>query len=331
MRIVLVDASRVVLKIITGLLEARGHTVHPFTDGPEALKYIDHNAYVDTLITCAELPCMSGLEMCWEARLLSTSRRPLYIILMSSDHNRHSLTEALDSGADDFIGKPPVAEELYARLRTAERHASTQRQLFTLATTDHLTGVLNRRAFFETAKEMLAGDASSIPVSAIMFDIDHFKRVNDVHGHAKGDEVISAVAQAAMAGAPIVGRLGGEEFAILLEGQPISDAVALADRLRLTIADLQFETNAEPLKITCSFGVSEGRPGENVDQILRRADMALYEAKKNGRNRVVATQSELASAPDEHWSGTIRSTTRETAPVASVSFPSEGMSRGSAF
>jgi two-component system cell cycle response regulator len=331
MRIVLVDASRVVLKIIAGLLEARGHAVHPFTNGPAALEYIDHNACVDTLITSAELPCMSGLEMCWETRLLSTSRRPIYIILMSSNYDRHTLTEALDSGADDFIGKPPVAEELYARLRTAERHASTQRQLFTLATTDHLTGVLNRRAFFETAQDMLAQDASKILVSAIMLDIDHFKRVNDVHGHSVGDNVIRAVAQAATAEAPMIGRLGGEEFAILLEGQPISDAVALADRLRLMIADLQFETNAEPLKITCSFGVSERTPGESVDQILRRADMALYEAKKNGRNRVVAAQSELTSAPDENWSGVIRSATRGTAAVPSVSCLSVGMSRGSEF
>jgi two-component system cell cycle response regulator len=323
MRIVLVDASRIVLKIITGLLEARGHAVHPFTDGPEALKYISSNVYIDALITSAELPSMSGLEMCWETRLLSTPSRPIYIILMSSNYER--LTEALDTGADDFIGKPPVAEELYARLRTAERHSSTQRQLYQLATTDHLTGVLNRRAFFERALGILA-DASKT-VSAIILDIDHFKRVNDVHGHGKGDEVISAVAELASAVSETIGRLGGEEFAILLEGAPLADAAKLADSLRLTIAGLQFETSVQALKVTCSFGVGERTPGESLDQLLRRADMALYKAKANGRNRVVVAEA-VSSTTTGNWSGRIRSATRENPQVSGVPCLSEGRSTG---
>jgi len=136
MRIVLVDASRLVLKIITGLLEARGHAAHSFTDGPEALKYIKSNLDVDALITSVELASMSGLEMCWETRLLSSCRRPIYIILMSSNYDRHKLTEALDSGADDFIPKPIATEELYARLRAAERMCSMQRELIRLAAID---------------------------------------------------------------------------------------------------------------------------------------------------------------------------------------------------
>jgi two-component system, cell cycle response regulator len=168
MRIVLVDASRIVLKIITGLLGARGHAVHSFTDGPEALKYIGTNVQVDALITSTELPSMSGLELCWEIRLLSTCRRPIYIILMSSNYDRHKLTEALDCGADDFIGKPPVADELYARLRAAERLASMQHELLKLATTDSLTGVMNRRAFFDEAKNICTPENVAEPVSAIM-------------------------------------------------------------------------------------------------------------------------------------------------------------------
>jgi two-component system cell cycle response regulator len=310
MRIVLVDASRIVLKIITGLLEARGHVVHPFTEGPEALRYIKTNLDVAALITSAELPSMSGLEMCWETRLLSTCRRPIYIILMSSNYDRHTLTEALDSGADDFIGKPPVAEELYARLRAAERLASMQHELFNLATTDPLTGVMNRRAFFDVSQTICAADHGSGPVSAIMFDIDHFKRVNDVHGHGTGDDVIRAVAQAAKAGSAMVGRLGGEEFAILLEGRSISDAAVIAEHLRLTIEGLQFATGDQSLKVTCSFGVSNWRPGESVDELLRRADVALYEAKKNGRNRVVAAEAESSMTPDGYRSSVVRSSGR---------------------
>jgi len=271
MRVVLVDASRIVLKIITQLLEARGHAVHSFIDAPEALKHIRGDARIDALITSAELPSMSGLEMCWETRLLSTCRRPIYVILMSSNYDRHKLTEALDSGADDFISKPPAPDELYARLRAAERLASTQHELFRLATTDPLTGVMNRRAFFERAQSICAPDNSAKPVSAIMLDIDHFKRVNDVHGHGKGDEVIRAVAELAAATSETVGRLGGEEFAILLDDQPISEAAGLADRLRLAVAAVRFETSTQPLKVTCSFGVSEWRRSESIDELLRRA------------------------------------------------------------
>jgi two-component system cell cycle response regulator len=314
MRVVLVDASRTVLKIMTGLLEKRGHTIYPFTDGPEALRHIGANFDVDALISAAELPSLSGLEMCWETRLLSTRRRPIYIILMSSNCDRETLTEALDSGADDFIGKPPVAEELYARLRAAERLASTQHELFRLATTDSLTGVLNRRAFFERAEALFARDPSQIAVSAVMFDIDHFKRVNDAHGHGVGDDVIRAVAQAAQATAETVGRLGGEEFAILLEGSSLADAVALAERLRLVVGRLQFETDA-PLKITCSFGVSDWRTGDSIDELLRRADMALYEAKQNGRDRVVAAALELEPATGDDRKGVVRSTIRGAGEV----------------
>ncbi len=99
---------------------------------------------------------MSGVELCWETRLVATSRRPIYVVMMSSQYDQRSLIEALDSGADDFIGKPPLAEELYARLRAAERLASMQRELIRLATIDPLTGLCNRRGFFEQASEACA-------------------------------------------------------------------------------------------------------------------------------------------------------------------------------
>jgi two-component system cell cycle response regulator len=314
MRVVLVDASRTVLKIMTRILEERGHAVCSFTDGPAALKYIAANFDVDALITSAELPSTSGLEMCWETRLLSTRRRPIYIILMSSNDDTETLTEALDSGADDFIGKPAVAEELYARLRAAERLASTQHELFRLASTDSLTGVLNRRAFFERAEGTFSADHSQIPVSVIMFDIDHFKRVNDAHGHALGDDVIRAVAQAAQAATETVGRLGGEEFAILLAGKALGDAGALAERLRNAVAVLQFETCA-PLKITCSFGVSDRRPGDGIDELLHRADKALYRAKQNGRNQVVVAGPEPPPELNADGKSVVRSKARGAGEV----------------
>jgi two-component system cell cycle response regulator len=291
MRVVLVDPSRTVLKLVGRMLEARGHEVCAFTDGQAALDRIKSDLSVGALITSAELVSMSGMELCWEARLLATCNRQIYVILMSSSQDRHTLTEALDSGADDYIGKPPIAEELYARLRAAERVAAMHEELLRLATTDPLTGVLNRRAFFERAREVCArADAGGI-LSAIVFDIDHFKRVNDLYGHDVGDRAIRAVAQAAANEELIVGRLGGEEFAALIDGQGLDRALALAERLRQKMAALKFDTSHGRLTLTCSLGVSEWESGDTIDLLLKRADVALYAAKTGGRNRVVAANA----------------------------------------
>ncbi len=288
MRVVLVDPSRTVLKFVGRLLEARDHEVRAFTDGEAALDCIRSDLKVGALITSAELVSMSGLELCWETRLLATCDRPIYVIMMSSSQDRHKLIEALDSGADDYIGKPPVAEELYARLRAAERVATMQQELVRLATTDSLTGVFNRRAFFERACDACARAETGAALSVILFDIDHFKRVNDLCGHDVGDRAISAVAREAAAESALIGRLGGEEFAMLLAGQGLDDALIAAERLRGKVSALQFDTTHGPLKVTASFGVSAWQAGDTIELMLKRADVALYAAKTGGRNCVVA-------------------------------------------
>jgi diguanylate cyclase (GGDEF)-like protein len=121
-----------------------------------------------------------------------------------------------------------------------------------------------------------------------MVDIDHFKRVNDDHGHDVGDKAICAVAKELKAEAELVGRLGGEEFAILLAGRSLNDAMTAAERLRRRIAAMRIESGAAHLSLTCSFGVSDWQTGDGIDRLLRRADAALYEAKIGGRDRVVA-------------------------------------------
>jgi two-component system cell cycle response regulator len=304
MHVALVDSSRTVLKLVSRLLEARSHQVHPFTDPYAALEHIKTHREVDALITSAELLSMSGIELCWEARLIASANRPLYVILMSSSRDRHRVGEALDSGADDFISKPPVPEELYARLRAAERMTSMQHELIRLAATDPLTGLLNRRAFFERATELC--DRADV-LSAIMVDIDHFKRVNDLHGHDIGDRVIRAVAELLAAQGEAVGRLGGEEFVILLKGRTMTEAVELAERLRAQSTELSFETAKETFRVTLSFGVSERRSGDSIDGFLRRADVALYAAKAAGRNRVMADDGVPWAGNYEQWTSVVRS------------------------
>jgi len=156
-RIVVVDPSRTILKAVSRLLEDDGQAVSAFSEGREALDYIKSAPDVSVLMTSAELATMSGLELCWEARLLSGRDRALYIILMSSNAEQSAVVNALDSGADEFIRKPPVREELYARLRTAERLLRQQRELIVLANLDSLTGAFNRRAFFEKTGDFAEG------------------------------------------------------------------------------------------------------------------------------------------------------------------------------
>jgi diguanylate cyclase (GGDEF)-like protein len=128
-----------------------------------------------------------------------------------------------------------------------------------------------------------------------MADIDYFKSVNDRHGHDAGDKAISAVARELMAGEWHAGRLGGEEFALLLEGRVMAEAVRVAELLRSRIAALRVPVDGKMLSLTCSFGVSEWRDGDGIDLLLKRADMALYEAKLAGRNRVMQANDAFAS------------------------------------
>ena len=303
MRIVLVEPSRLGLKIMTGLLQQHGHEILPFRDGGEALEHIVNDPDVDILVTSLETPTVGGLELCWTVRAQGDKSRPIYVIAMSSNYDRERLSEALDSGADDYVSKPPNPQELFARLRVAERVLTAQRQLIRLATRDPLTDLLNRRSFLERAAEaMREARVKGTSLCAVMVDIDHFKLVNDRFGHDAGDEVIRTVSRMLMGTAATVGRLGGEEFAIILERQTDDDAAVLAERLRREIAGVTIRVGDQSLTVTVSIGIDEAREGDDVPRILKRADQALYAAKNSGRNKVVTYSGMLSfSADDLLW------------------------------
>jgi len=288
MHIVVVDPSRVALKVISSVLASRGHIVSCFTDSQHALDFVSTHEEVNGLITSLEVLPISGLELCWSVRLLAQAHRSLYIIAMSSMRNSRKLSEALDSGADDFISKPPIPEELHARLRAAERLTFMHNELIKLAETDPLTGLFNRRALFERLQHSIGKQPCLAHVSFIMFDIDHFKSINDRYGHDVGDLALKAAAQESAQDGLIVGRLGGEEFGILCPRMDRMGAYRLADDLRLRMAGLQIgAAQVGEIRLTCSFGVSEWKEGDTIDALVKRADLALYQAKSAGRNRVV--------------------------------------------
>ncbi|HCX88022.1 MAG TPA: hypothetical protein DG761_08340 [Gammaproteobacteria bacterium] len=178
-----------------------------------------------------------------------------------------------------------------------------QSELVRLANTDGLTGILNRRTFFARGQGLLRRQGKG--VYFIQIDLDHFKKVNDTYGHGIGDQVLELVGKVLQGSVrivgerepDIVGRLGGEEFGILLRTNNLQEARSVAERLRATLQRSEVETGAEILKVTGSFGVAEMMPGETLDDLYHRADQACYQAKDRGRNQVVvATAPAITSA-----------------------------------
>jgi diguanylate cyclase (GGDEF)-like protein len=180
-----------------------------------------------------------------------------------------------------------------------------QCELVRLATTDFLTGLLNRRAFFENAIKAIIKSQNGQIVSAIMIDLDHFKQINDLHGHDIGDTVLTRVGSeiALLSGTP--GRLGGEEFVLLVESN-LSEAIEIAQEFRRNVEGLKVFAGEQPVSITCSLGVAEWETGDTIDTLLRRADLALYEAKRTGRNKVVAADTFAYSDKHSEWRGAAR-------------------------
>ncbi len=210
-------------------------------------------------------------------------------------HGRALGLLAIDSHREDFFTLQHVqlvsafASQVALALENAQRYEETQAQ----ALTDPLTGLYNRRGLMELGKlELTRAQRQGKPFSAIMLDIDHFKRVNDTYGHPIGDQVLQAIAQRCRKGLrelDLLGRYGGEEFLVFLPETDWKTAFAIANRLRLLIAEAAIPTRAGPLRVTISLGVSQHVDADNrLEGVIERADQALYQAKAQGRNRAIA-------------------------------------------
>ncbi|MBB4199400.1 hypothetical protein CCR94_06085 [Rhodoblastus sphagnicola] len=292
MHVIVVAADQALQASISSILETRGHDVIAFADANEGLDRLGRDRELNAFIVANDKD--AGAEICWEARLLSSFERPIYVCLVSPPLPSAAFIEALDCGADDVLQLPISPDELYARLRAAERLNQMQHKLLEMATRDGLTGLYNRAAFFHRAASL----CGARPVVAIMTDIDHFKAINDNYGHAVGDRAIRAVADCLKSQGDIVGRLGGEEFALLLDIADATDAWRAAEGLRRMIAMQEIDLDRESVRLSCSFGVAMGQAGEDIDELLRMADAALYAAKRAGRNMVALYDPEkMAAAP----------------------------------
>lgn len=233
--------------------------------------------------------------------------------LRNPDGQRFGTLCLIDTEARDFTPQEITLLEHFAEmvssdicLRSAGRYAvrdlieveEDKCSLYDLAMTDPLTGALNRRAMFHFAeREVKRAIRHDLDLAILMLDIDHFKQVNDVHGHAAGDEVLKQVGRLfrnSIRDEDLLARVGGEEFALILPETTAQDASILANRLRQSIKALKFVGDGGPFSITVSMGISEPLRGEDhVTEALERADKALYSAKHGGRDKVVIGETKL--------------------------------------
>ena len=293
MKILVVDDQMTLALALSRTLERLGHESRLVTSATAAWELIERED-LRLIITDWMMPDMDGLELC---RLIRSCQGGSYryIIILTGRTNRHDRLEGLAAGADDFLTKPVDEDELAIRLAIAHRILGVQSELEeknerldAMTKTDPLTGLSNRRLLDEVMETAIFPTNRATPCSVVALDIDHFKSYNDSFGHAAGDEVLRIVAEILRAGTrsgDLLVRTGGEEFVIVLPGVGLNEAMAMADRLRIAIAEHPWP--ARP--VTASFGVTmvlRASEASSITDILESADQALYRSKQSGRNRV---------------------------------------------
>lgn len=298
-RILVVDDSPDNLDILATRLRFRGYEVEEATSGREALDKVAAHP-PDLILLDVMMPDLDGFEVA--RRIKNDPALPFIpIILVTARDSSRDKVAGLDAGADDYLTKPIDFPELEARVRSMLRIKHLQNELEArnqelekLSISDGLTGLFNHRHMQEVVhEEFERAKRTGEPVSVVMFDFDHFKKVNDTWGHQVGDRVLQEMAgilQRTAREIDKIGRYGGEEFIVVLPDTGIDDAATFAERVRSRVEDHAFAVGrAEPLRLTVSAGAATyPHPAVyNPRTLIHRADQALYAAKAAGRNRVV--------------------------------------------
>jgi two-component system cell cycle response regulator len=297
-RIVIVEDRPESVAWFRGALEAK-NKVADIATFDEALVSARGGDF-DLIVVSLGIRAFDGLRLCSHLRSLAEIRNTPILVLVSEGENR-KLAQALDMGVNDYLMRPVDRNELMARVRTQlrkKRYADKLRHNMQLslemAITDQLTGLHNRRYMARHLDTLMKNASDAKPISFLIMDIDYFKRVNDGYGHDVGDEVLREFASRVAAnvrGIDLACRYGGEEFVVVMPDTDAGFAYTVAERLRQSIELTPFPINRAPHKIniTASIGIaSSGGAGDDSDKLLYRADQALYRAKREGRNRVIA-------------------------------------------
>ncbi len=288
-KVLVVDDSRSYRAHLSDLLARYFYQTFEATDGVQALEILTQHPDMTLVITDINMPHMDGFDLINGIRQLY--RREELAIIGLSDSSQVGLSaRILKAGANDFLAKQFEIEEFYCRVTQNTNMVGYVRQVHHTANRDFLTGVYNRRYLFDIGEKLHANARrGNIELAASLLDIDHFKRVNDLHGHQVGDRVLQAISASllqAFRKTDVVARYGGEEFVCLAIVKERAHAIPAFERVRKSLAAIQIETPQGPLSVTGSFGVTTNL-GENLDEMLKFADEAVYAAKAAGRNCVV--------------------------------------------
>jgi two-component system cell cycle response regulator len=307
--ILVAEDSVVIRAVLRRYLEVEGYRVVEAADGQTAIDRC-HEDPPDTVLLDIEMPGLNGHEVLAHLKA-DEELRSIPVVFLTGKTGTDDIVAGLRSGAQDYLKKPFETAELIARVGAAVRTKLLQDKLRDqsaeferVSRTDALTGLYNRRHLEERLREAdSAAVRHSRQLSVVMVDIDHFKRVNDTEGHQGGDDVLREFTrrlQAEVRGEDVAGRWGGEEFLVILPETDIEGAMTLAERIRASVANEAFAHGEHRFVVTMSAGCASGLPGD-IDELVRRADTALYRAKAEGRNGVLAAPSqdgETVSSPD---------------------------------
>jgi diguanylate cyclase (GGDEF)-like protein len=303
--ILLAEDNPVSRKMLEKMLLKKGFEVTSVENGRQALELFKER-FFPIILSDWLMPEMEGPELCRAIRDLKP-KGYVYIVLLTAKDTKDDIISGLEAGADDYLIKPAHHAELIARLKNGLRILELERSLKeaneeirTLSITDTLTGIYNRGYLNERLpQEIKRSIRYQRALSIIIVDIDHFKNVNDSYGHLAGDTVLKGFVQCIVASIrdqiDWTARYGGEEFVVVLPETDFSGAKLLAERLRKAVSQEKHLLNGEKIHITASFGVTGFSPATQTghmtaEKLLHQADESLYQAKHEGRDRVVGRQ-----------------------------------------
>ena len=303
MQILVVEDSPVYRKLIGDYLHDWGFTAQFAENGAKAWELLQQQDTPKLVLLDWVLPDFDGIELCRRVRQAGSDREYTYIILLTGKEGRQNMLEAMQAGADDFLAKPFDAHELKAHIMVGQRILALQEELIAAresmrqaATHDSLTGLLNRAEILRFLhNELERSRRARTTAGVILADIDHFKDVNDSLGHLFGDEALKEIATRLRSKLRVydgIGRYGGEEFLLVLPDCDLHSTLQRADELREFVSSkpVVFQGSEKLITISMGIAISSASGDMEVERLLNRADLGLYQAKRNGRNRVESVQ-----------------------------------------
>ncbi|HEY8714741.1 MAG TPA: diguanylate cyclase [Candidatus Acidoferrum sp.] len=306
MKILIADDDSLSRHMLETTLRRAGYDVVAVSDGLAAADQLCHIDGPRLALLDWEMPELDGPTVCQRVRSVK-DQSYVYMILLTSKGLKTDIVTGLSSGADDYLTKPFDPDELKARLRTGQRILHLEGRLVEAredmrfkATHDALTSLFNRGVIMDLlGREVSRSRREHVPTAILLGDIDHFKEINDTHGHQIGDEVLREVARRLLLSVrsyDYVGRYGGEEFLVILNNCPAASAPGRSEEIRTALSGAPVETSVGQFPVTMSMGMhqTENWGSRSVEELLHEVDIALYAAKEAGRNRVYYAKRDIS-------------------------------------